>query len=118
VSAGSNQDIIQHIKALFDRQLELRDLHQQRDRIHEKLSRFKAQQIEDPSDAEAIKTLSKWSYREYWLDVVDQGTYYSHLVLPLGASRVHRTGMPDDSARIIILACILQLQDLVRGEVS
>jgi hypothetical protein len=40
VSAGSNQDIILHIiKALFDRQLELRDLRQQRDARHEKLSR-------------------------------------------------------------------------------
>jgi hypothetical protein len=57
--------------------------------------------MEDRSEAEAIKTLSKWGYEEYWLDVVEQGTHYSHSVLPSGASRVHRNGTLDDSARII-----------------
>jgi hypothetical protein len=101
VSSASNQDIVQHIKALFDRQLELINLHEQEDAKYEKLSRHKAYETEDSSEAEAINTLSKWGYEEYWLDVAQEGTNYSHSVLPSGASRVHRKGTPDDSARII-----------------
>jgi hypothetical protein len=102
VSAGSNQDIVQHVKALFDRQLELINLHQQDDAKYQKLSRLKAHEMKDnPSEAEAIETLSNFGYKEYWLLVVEASKEYSHLVLPSGASRLHRNGTRDDSARII-----------------
>jgi hypothetical protein len=101
VSAGSNQDMVRHIKALFDRQLELRDLHQQDDAKYEKISRSTAHETNDPSEAEAIKTLSKFNYEDYWLDVVERGEHYSHSVLASGASRVHKNETRNDSARII-----------------
>jgi hypothetical protein len=93
---------VQHVKALFDQQLKLINLHQQDDAKYQKLSRLKAHEMKDnPSEAEAIETLSNFGYKEYWLLVVEASKEYSHLVLPSGASRLHRNGTRDDSARII-----------------
>jgi hypothetical protein len=99
MSAGSNQDMVQRNKALFDRQLELRDLHQQDDAKYEKLTRqnmkrYRQQQIE------ALTTLSKWGYEEYWLYVADQGKHTSNLILGSGASNVHGNETRNDYARI------------------
>jgi hypothetical protein len=93
--------MVQHINALLGRQIELRNLHEQDDAKYEKNSRHKAHETIDQSEAEAIKTLSKFGYEKYWLEVVEQGKQYSHWELASGASSVHRNETRNESARII-----------------
>jgi hypothetical protein len=99
VSAGSNQDMAEHINAIFGRQSKLRNLFEQDDAKYKKRSRREAHETIDQSEAEAIKTISKFGYEKYWLKVVEQGKQYIHSELASGATSVHRIETRNDSAR-------------------
>jgi hypothetical protein len=54
-------------------------------------------QEKDPTEAEALMTLSKWGYEDYWQKMKVEGENYTCQDLGSGEYRIHRTGASVES---------------------
>jgi hypothetical protein len=99
------QDMVVEIKGLLSRQQELKDQHSAADAKYKLLSDQKAHQLDAEGrilEANAVHSLSKWGYEDYWLIPCQESIHYK--MLPDEGEEydcIHRIGMP------IELQCLL-----------
>jgi hypothetical protein len=89
---GSTQDMVLQITDLYTRQKRLAEAHATEDAKYEKQSRLDAHKADNESEAEALCTLSKWGYNEYWKPLADLAVDYTHERLENGDS-IRKIGM-------------------------
>jgi hypothetical protein len=92
--------MVMQITELYTRQKRLADAHATADAMYEKQSRLDARKADNESESEALCTLSKWGYTDYWKPLRDLAVNYIHERLNNGDS-IRKNGMPLASACFI-----------------